>query len=64
MAAFIRRHSGIRFRRQPLKYFLYVVYASIVVILFSCTHGGYGSGYSGYGTSSARSGYSSYGAHK
>lgn len=46
-----------------MKHILYGIYALIVVALFSCSPGG-GGGTSGWGSSSARSGYSSYGSHK
>ncbi|CAM3450466.1 MULTISPECIES: hypothetical protein [Burkholderia] len=46
------------------KYILYGIYATIVVTLFSCSPPGGGGGTSGWGSSSARSGYSSYGSHK
>ncbi|MDY7805446.1 hypothetical protein [Burkholderia stagnalis] len=49
-----------------MKHILYGIYALIVVTLFSCSPsgGGGGGGTSGWGSSSARSGYSSYGSHK
>ncbi|AYZ62665.1 hypothetical protein EGY31_04985 [Burkholderia multivorans] len=58
--------EGIRVggRRVVTKYILYGIYATIVVTLFSCSPPGGGGGTSGWGSSSARSGYSSYGSHK
>ncbi|MGU7772953.1 hypothetical protein ACV229_22595 [Burkholderia sp. MR1-5-21] len=51
-----------------IRHILYGIYAAIVVALFSCTSpgsgSGSGSGGSGWGSTSARSGYSSYGSHK
>ncbi|MGY6241011.1 hypothetical protein [Burkholderia ambifaria] len=48
-----------------MRHILYGLYGLIVVTLFSCTSlGGVSSVGSGWGSSSARSGYSSYGAHK
>ncbi|MFP3505517.1 hypothetical protein [Burkholderia sp. SIMBA_062] len=53
-----------------MRHTLYALYGLIVVTLFSCTSlGGSGSGGGssvggGWGSSSARSGYSSYGSHK
>ena len=45
-----------------MRFWLYGIYATLVVLLFSCTSPDNGG--SGWGGSSARSGYSSYGSHK
>ncbi|WP_166653491.1 hypothetical protein [Paraburkholderia flava] len=46
-----------------MKHVLYAIYSIVVVVLFSCSmHPGLGG--SGWGGSSARGGYSSYGSHK
>ncbi|BCQ57222.1 hypothetical protein [Burkholderia gladioli] len=49
-----------------MKHLLYGIYATLMVLMFSCAgHESHiGSGYGGYGSTSARNGYSSYGSHK